>query len=48
MDLISNILCKSVHLVYQNLNEIKSFLYFAMQTSRFYVKHPVYSGDFGL
>jgi hypothetical protein len=34
-DLISKILCKIVYLVYQKLNETKSFLDFALQTGGF-------------
>ena len=33
--LISNVFCNSVHLVYQKLNETKSFLDFAVQVGRF-------------
>jgi len=34
-DLISGIFCKSVHLVYQKLNETMSFLDFPMQVDEF-------------
>jgi hypothetical protein len=33
--LISNIFCKGLNLVYQKLNETKSFLDFAVQRGRF-------------
>jgi hypothetical protein len=34
-DLISSLFCENVHLVYQKINETKSFLDFAVQGSRF-------------
>jgi hypothetical protein len=36
-DLSFNIFCKSMHLVYQKLNETKSILELAMQTDHFLV-----------
>jgi len=40
-DLIFNIFHKSVYLVYQKLNETKTFLELAMHEDHFLVEHPV-------